>query len=69
MKIAKTANAIETFNQLIESKLLDASKGYWYKALAYVKAGDKEQAKALLEKITSDSLYNHQKAEELLDKL
>ena len=59
-----------TFDELINSRnLLDAEKGYWYKALSYLKADNVEEAKTILKKIVLENLYNKSRAEELLDAL
>ncbi|GEQ86192.1 hypothetical protein ULMS_17000 [Patiriisocius marinistellae] len=63
------SNAIETYNNLIESNLLDAEKGYWFKALTYLKSEDTQKAKNTLRSIIQNNFYNHVKAKELLDKL
>ncbi|WP_179376765.1 hypothetical protein [Winogradskyella wichelsiae] len=62
-------DAKETFNNLINSNLLDAEKGFWYKALTYIKADKVEAAKAILAEIISRKLYNHSEAKELLEKI
>nr|WP_321236354.1 tetratricopeptide repeat protein [uncultured Psychroserpens sp.] len=66
----KQYNAAElTFNKLIESNLLDAQKGFWYKALLYLEQDKVEDAKTILNSIVSKSLYNHTNAKELLNQL
>ena len=69
MELNKFAKAEETFNILINSDLLDAQKGHWYKVLLYLKQDDKMQAKSTLEDIVSQSYYNTEKAKALLGKL
>lgn len=61
--------AEETFDKLINSKFIDAEKGYWYKALLFVKANRIEDAKTVLITITSKNLYNNNKAKALLESL
>ena len=61
--------ATKTFNQLIASDLLDAEKGYWYKALLYLKTNDEKASKSLLETIIANKYYNAEQAVELLNKL
>ena len=61
--------AEETFNTLINSNLLDAEKGYWYKALILLKADRKLEAIAVLETIISKNLYKHNEAKILLEKI
>lgn len=58
-----------TFDGLIQSNLLDAEKGYWYKALAFVKANKIEKSKETLTEIISRKLYKHIEAKELLEKI
>lgn len=69
MELEKFNEAEETFNTLINSNLMDASKGYWFKALLYLKMGESEKAKEILEKIKVNSLYNYQKTDEILNSL
>ncbi len=69
MEIGNNDEAIKSFDMLIESNLIDATKGYWYKALLYLKLGDAQKAKVLLEKIKSEALYNHKKASDILEEL
>jgi tetratricopeptide (TPR) repeat protein len=60
--------ATKIFNQLIASDLLDAEKGYWYKALLYLKMNDEKASKSVLETIIANKYYNAEQAAELLDK-
>ncbi|MCH9661213.1 MAG: hypothetical protein K0U54_09910, partial [Bacteroidetes bacterium] len=58
------------FDILIASNSLDASKGLWFKALAYLKANDTHKAKQMLLEILSDSSnFNTTKAQELFEEL
>ncbi|WP_458627589.1 hypothetical protein [Winogradskyella sp. PC D3.3] len=61
--------AEETFNTLINSNLLDAEKGYWYKALIFLKADRKLETIAVLETIISENLYKNNEAKILLEKI
>lgn len=62
--------ALESFQKIIDSKTLDQSKGYWYKALAYLKRGDKDNARIVLEVIARHPDYfNHTKAIAILEVL
>ncbi len=62
--------AIEAFEAVIDSGSLDASKGFWFKAMAYLKAGDENNATHTLEDIANHIWYfKHEEAKELLDKL
>ena len=69
MKLEQYVNADTTFNKLINSNLLDAQKGHWYKALLYLKQDKVEDSKAILESIISNSYHNHSKAKALLETL
>jgi tetratricopeptide (TPR) repeat protein len=61
--------AIEILDTLKKSDLIDAEKAYWYKSLVYLKSNQTEKAKKELQYIIDNSLFNKQKATELLDKL
>tara|TARA_R110002111_G_scaffold69471_4_gene112460 strand:+ start:12545 stop:13321 length:777 start_codon:yes stop_codon:yes gene_type:complete len=61
--------AEKTFNTLINSNLLDAEKGYWYKALIFLKADRKLETIAVLETIISKNLYKNNEAKILLEKI
>lgn len=61
--------AIEILNELQSSDLIDAEKAYWYKSLVYLKANKPKKTKKELETIVEKSLFNKEKAEELLEKL
>ncbi len=62
--------ALSSFQKLIESNSIDASKGYWYKGLAYLKMDDKVNAVDLFEKIVANTAnYNYEKAIEVLEKI
>ncbi|WP_452226281.1 tetratricopeptide repeat protein [Lacinutrix cladophorae] len=70
MEIGSHDKALDAFNQLITSKSLDRSKGYWYKALTYLKMNNKEAAVKTLSILVKDtSNYNYAEALELLNKL
>jgi len=68
-KLNEYSKAIHTFDQLIGSNLLDAQKGYWFKALTYLKMEDPSNIRATLEYIIANKLYNDWLAEELLRKI
>lgn len=55
--------------QLIQSDLIDAEKGYWYKSLVYLKSNQLDKVKTTLSKIIANSLYKKKEAVELLEKL
>lgn len=62
-------DAQETFDSLLNSNLLDAQKGYWYKALLYIKQNRVEESKVILSKIVSQELYKNNEAQKLLKQL
>jgi len=62
--------AIQTFDQLLQSNTIDYHKAYWYTALVYLKQNDAENAKKILKTlIENPANYNYEKAKELLQKL
>lgn len=61
--------ALEVYQNLINSDLLDAPKGYWFKALAYLKMEDIANTRSTLEYIVANNLYNSTLAKELLAQL
>ena len=69
METGRYADAARTFDKLIGSNSIDATKGYWYKALLLLKQEDTESAKQILEKISRENLYNKVKADLLLKEL
>ena len=69
MEIGQFDIAETTFNSLIESDLLDAQKGYWYKALLYLKTNRSEDAKVILQEIVSENYVNKEKAAKILEEL
>lgn len=70
MELNQFDEAEQTFTKLIASTdLVDANHGYWFKALLYLKKGEKDKASTVLEKIIKEQLFNHQKAAELLSEL
>lgn len=70
MELENYDNAIVEFDKMIESNLIDHSKGLWFKALLYLKKQDKINAKNTLEIIVSDTTnFKFKAAKELLDKL
>ena len=65
-ELGRYKEAEDTFNSLINSDLLDAKKGYWYKALLYLKQSRVEDTKEILNRIVSENLFNKKKAQDLL---
>lgn len=63
------AEALSVFEKLISSDLLDAPRGYWFKALTLLKSEKIDEAKTLLSFIVDNNLYNSDKAKELLQDL
>jgi hypothetical protein len=70
MELRNYFGAIEEFELAIDSESIDATKGFWFKAMTYLKAGDESNAKYILTNIAEHVwYYNHDKAKELLEKL
>ncbi|WP_299314493.1 tetratricopeptide repeat protein [uncultured Aquimarina sp.] len=70
LELDKYTEAISYFDQIINSNTIDQSKGYWYKALVYLKQDQKDAAVKVLEIILKDKQnYNFNKAHNLLKKL
>jgi len=69
MELNQFEKAAHTFEALINSGLMDAPKGNWYKALLYLKMEKAEDSKVILNIISSKKLYNHQKADDLLKEI
>lgn len=69
LELNNFVKAEENFNALISSDFLDASMGYWYKALLFVKADKKEDAIKMLENIIEHKYFNYKSAEKLLKEL
>ena len=69
MELEQYSNAENTFDALISSNLMDATKGYWFKALLKLKTGQVKEAKPLLENIVKNNWFNHRKASQLLEEL
>lgn len=70
MELNEFYKAIEEFELAIDSDSMDATKGFWFKAMAYLKAGDELKAKYILKDISEHVWYfNHDKAKELLKSL
>ena len=63
-------NAIKEFDNVIELNALDSSKGYWFKALTYLKKGDTARTKQTLELILeNETNFNFEEANQLLEKI
>lgn len=70
LELDQYEEALQIFDQLITSNSLNAHKGYWYKAMVYLKQGDKEKAIDMLTIISNNtSYYKHDIAKELLRKV
>lgn len=67
IELGQFSKAEETLNKLINSDLIDAEKGYWYKSLLFIKKKEIEKAKKLLNLIVDKSYYKYNKAKELLE--
>ncbi|MEL6811420.1 MAG: tetratricopeptide repeat protein [Bacteroidota bacterium] len=70
MELEAIEEALKAFDKMISSNSLDRSKGLWFKALAYLKAKETENAKSILQDIVDHPEYfNHSQAKELLEDL
>lgn len=69
IELKEYSNAESTLGQLINSDLLDAEKGYWYKSLLYLKSDQTQKLKEELKTIISNSYYKKEEAKKLLSKL
>ncbi|MEL7146158.1 MAG: tetratricopeptide repeat protein, partial [Bacteroidota bacterium] len=69
METGQFTTADVTFNTLINSNSIDAQKGYWYKALLFLKQGESDKAAKVLQKISQQKMYKAEEAEELLEQL
>jgi len=70
MELSNYYAAIQEFELAIDSESIDATKGFWFKAMAHLKSGDVANAKYVLTDITKHVwYYNHTKAKELIKKL
>ncbi len=69
MELKQFHKAILEFDKMINSNTLDKSKGYWFKALLYLKMDEIEKSKKILRKIINKKLYNFEKASLLLEDL
>ena len=70
LETGDTQGALTTFKELTQSPTLDAHKGYWYQALAYLKEGRTAEARTALEAVTADPKhYRYEEAKDLLKKL
>ncbi|MEW7280541.1 hypothetical protein ABW636_18290 [Aquimarina sp. 2201CG1-2-11] len=70
LELKNYTEAIGYFDKIIASNAIDHSKGYWYKAMVYLKQGKKEKVIETLEIITQlQNNYKYKEAIELLNKL
>ncbi|MFT5890986.1 MAG: tetratricopeptide (TPR) repeat protein [Dokdonia sp.] len=70
MEVTSYDKAITTFDALIQSNTIDFHKGYWYKALVFLKQEQKENCIKILEIIAANPTYfKHQEAKRLLKEL
>ncbi len=70
LELERYQEAMEIFDQLLQTDLLDKEKAYWYKALLYLRMEEQEMAKAQLELILSEEeQFFFEEASELMTKL
>ena len=68
-ELNKVEEAEKTLDLLINSDLLDAEKGYWYKALLNLKSNKISKAKSILKTIIDNSYYKTSEAKKLYEKI
>lgn len=66
IELKNYAEAEKTLEKLIDSNLIDAQKGLWFRSLLYLKLNQLQKVKADLKRIIDNSFYNHKKASQLL---
>jgi tetratricopeptide (TPR) repeat protein len=66
MEMQKFSDAQDVFSQ-IEALNPRVKKYKWYMAINYIKEGQKEKAKSLLNEIQAEKSYNHDKVSQLLE--
>ena len=70
LELNQNEKALSTFDKVIKSDSIDFSKGYWYKALVYLKVKDNSNVIKQLKLITKDnSNYKYNEAVKLLSEL
>lgn len=70
LELKKYDDARSTFQDLIDSKTLDAHKGYWYMVLTYLAQNDLTNTKKYLDVITANpQYYKYQEAKEISSQL
>ena len=69
LELNKYDKAEKVLNYLIHSDLIDAPKGYWYKALLYLKSKRLNKAKTELKMLMSTTNFKQKEAKELLEEL
>ena len=70
LELDQYKDALQTFETLIESNLIDNHKGYWYSALVHLKKGDKAAAIEALEVVAAkENYFRNKEAKELLKEL
>lgn len=70
IEVTSYDKAIVTFDSLIQSNTIDFHKGYWYKALVFLKQEQKENCIKVLEIIVANPTYfKHKEATRLLKEL
>lgn len=69
IEVNKDNDALTTFTTLIESNTIDNHKGYWYKAMVYLKLDDKSNAIKVFEKIILENYFRKDQASKILKKI
>lgn len=69
LELNRFEEAIITFYRLYNSDALIAPQGLWYQAMTYLKQGDVENCRSILQEIIQTKSFNYQKAIVILDAL
>ena len=69
MELNQFQEAEKTLDSLINSNLIDAEKGYWFKSLLFLKSKKIQKAKATLSIIIKNNYFNSKKSEILLKEI
>ncbi|GGX15720.1 tetratricopeptide repeat protein [Aquimarina muelleri] len=70
LELNQNEAAIKSFEKLLGSDTLDASKAYWYLSLTYLKINKVEEAKTQLQILSKNPQnYKYKEAKELLNRL
>lgn len=69
LALGKEENALAVFEKFTKTDFIDASKGYWFKLLVYLKTNNRQKAKQEANYIIKNKLYNYKEAKKVLEAL